>query len=72
MDSDTEDRDRKTYKREVSFAIMAVEIGLILWSAFTESEHIANLAHSLMPFASVLLMSAFGADWWAKVMKSEG
>jgi hypothetical protein len=64
----------KTYKREVAFSIMAVEIGLILWSAVTESvstHHIFDLAKFLMPFASVLLMSAFGADWWAKEMKKE-
>ncbi len=63
------ERAKKTYKREVSFAIMAVEILLLLWSAATESTHIADLAKFLMPFASGLLLSAFGADWWAKQMK---
>lgn len=62
-------RARKTYKREVSFAIMAVEMMLILWSAVTGSEHIAGLAHALMPFASALLLSAFGADWWSRQIK---
>ena len=64
-----QDRAKKTYKREVSFSIMAVEILLVLWSAVTESAHIADLAKFLMPFASGLLLSAFGADWWAKQMK---
>ncbi len=63
------DRAHKTRKREVAFAIMSVEILLILWSAATESAHIADLAKFLMPFASGLLLSAFGADWWAKQMK---
>lgn len=63
-----EDDSHKTYKREVSFSIMAVEILLILWSAATESEHIADLAKFLMPFASGLLLTAFGADWWSKQM----
>jgi len=63
------ERAKKTYKREVSFSIMAVEIFLILWSAITGSEHIADLAKFLMPFASGLLVSAFGADWWANQMK---
>jgi len=66
--------DRKTFKREVSFAIMAVEILLVFWSALTSdpahAEHLFNLAKFLMPFASGLLWFAFGADWWSKEMKS--
>ena len=61
----------KTYKREVSFAIMAVEIGLILWSAITGSVHIKSLAEFLMPFASILLASAFGVDWWSRQRKAD-
>ena len=65
--------DKKTYKREVSFSIMAVEIMLIFWSAMSgdaeRAEHLFNLAKFLMPFASGLLWFAFGADWWSKEMK---
>ena len=61
---------KKTYKREISFGIMAVEIGLILASAVVDdpahSERLFNLAQFLMPFASGLLAGAFGADWWSK------
>ena len=64
-------RARKTYKREVAFAIMAFEIVLILWSAITGSDHIEGLAQFLMPFASGLLLSAFGADWWSRQIKGE-
>jgi len=61
---------KKTYKREVSFGIMTIEIGLILSSAAADdqaqADHLFNLAKFLMPFASGLLMAAFGADWWSK------
>jgi hypothetical protein len=60
------DKAQKTYKREASFAIMAVEIGLIIGSAITGSKHMFHLAEFLMPFASGLLMAAFGADWWSR------
>jgi hypothetical protein len=62
--------DRKTYKREVSFAIMASEMSLIGTSAIADdpahAEHLFRLAQFLMPFASGLLMAAFGADWWSR------
>ena len=62
--------DKKTYKREVSFAIMAIEMVLVAASALASdpahAEHLFRLAQFLMPFASGLLMAAFGADWWAK------
>ena len=67
------DKPRKTYKREVSFALMSVVIFLTFWSAFAtttaHAEHLFNLAKFLMPFASALLAGAFGADWWSKEMK---
>jgi hypothetical protein len=43
---------QKTYKREVAFSLMAIEVGLILWSAASESTHIQGLAEFLMPFAA--------------------
>ena len=67
---------KKTYKREVSFAIMAVEIGLILAAAVVDdpahAERLFNLVQFLMPFASGLLMAAFGADWWSRQAKPTG
>jgi hypothetical protein len=59
---------QKTYKREVAFSLMAIEVGLILWSAASESTHIQGLAEFLMPFAATLMAGAFGADWWGKTM----
>ena len=61
---------KKTYKREVSFGIMSVEIGLILAAAVVDdpahAERLFKLAQFLMPFSSALLAGAFGADWWSK------
>ena len=60
----------KTYKREVAFAIMAIEVLFLLWSAVADdpdkAEHLFDLAKFLMPFASGLLMAAFGVDWWSR------
>ena len=65
--------DKKTYKREVSFALMAVTILLIGASAVASdpahATHLFGLAQFLMPFASGLITAAFGADWWSRQQK---
>lgn len=58
---------KKTYKREVSFAMMAFVFVLFSGAALVDdveySQRIFGIAKYLMPFASAMLTGAFGAEW---------
>jgi len=64
------DKKKKTYKREVSLAIMAFEFLLLSGAALVDdaeySQRLLGIAKYLMPFAAAMLSGAFGADWWSK------
>lgn len=63
---------QKTYKREASFAMMSVVVALTLYSAWQYSwdpegaQFTAGLAKFMFPWATALMASMFGMDWWGK------
>lgn len=63
---------KKTYKREVAFSLMTIEVIFLFWSALAatpaHAEHLFDIAKFLMTPATALMAGAFGADWWGKMM----
>lgn len=64
--------EKKTYKREVAFATMFFVLCLFIYSIIQHSydppgaKHTSDIAKFMFPWATLLLASLFGMDWWAK------